>query len=296
MTRVIRKRPTHAARSFRRLVLIGLVAGALLVPARATHAGATPEQKCAAGKNKTAGKYAACRENAEAQLATSGDTTKYGEAITKCGDKFATAWQALEDKAVAAGTACPSVGDAIGINGKVTATTDTVAALVAGGVRFKDNGDGTVTDHQTGLQWEKKVSPGGGATDPDDVDNIYNWTAGGGGDTFPDGTVFTDFLAKLNGASSDGITITGCLAGHCDWRLPTIVELQTILDPSLCGPSTSCIDPIFGPTIGDLYYSATTDAAIPTDAWVVAFYNGDVTYWFKHDFAGLYVRAVRAGS
>jgi len=29
------------------------------------------------------GKYAACRENAEAKLVTSGDATKYGETIAK---------------------------------------------------------------------------------------------------------------------------------------------------------------------------------------------------------------------
>jgi len=39
-----------------------------------------------------------------------------------------------------------------------TPTTDRVAAVVAGN-RFKDNLDGTVTDHLTGLQWEKKTGP-----------------------------------------------------------------------------------------------------------------------------------------
>jgi hypothetical protein len=145
----------------------------LLLTAATTVAAPTPEQQCQAGKNKAAGKYAACRENAEAKLATSGDVTKFGQAITKCGEKLTAAWQKLEAKAVAAATTCPSVGDAAGIAGKVTATTDTVAALV-GGLRFEDNGDGTVTDHQTGLQWEQKVSPGGGLADPHDVDNVYS--------------------------------------------------------------------------------------------------------------------------
>ena len=74
-----------------------------------------------------------------------------------------------------AGTTCPSVGDATSIDGKIAATTDTVAALV--GLRFEDNGDRTVTDHQTNLQWEQKVSPGGGATrSRTTFDNLYSWT------------------------------------------------------------------------------------------------------------------------
>ena len=166
-------RCTLKDRPDRRRALVTLIAVVSLATATGSHAGVTPEQACQSGKNKTAGKYAACRENAESKLATSGDTTKYGEAITKCGDKFTVAWQKLEDKAVAAGSACPSVGDATGIAGRVTATTDTVAALVAGN-RFEDNLDGTVTDRETGLQWEQKttaVGSGVNLADPHDVDN-----------------------------------------------------------------------------------------------------------------------------
>jgi hypothetical protein len=44
--------------------------------------------------------------------------------------------------------------------------------------RFVDNGDGTVTDNQTGLQWEKKTTAVGSVAnlaDPHDVDNAYTW-------------------------------------------------------------------------------------------------------------------------
>jgi len=130
--------------------------------------------------------------------------------------------------------------------------------------------------------------------DPHDVDNVYFWSAGGGGTTFPDGTMFTDFLAKLNGASSDGVTLTGCFAGHCDWRLPTIVELQTILlDPYPCGTSP-CIAPVFGPTVALSYWSATPIATGPDSAWLVFFNDGFVNSDGK--VANDYVRAVRTGS
>ena len=74
---------------------------------------------------------------------------------------------------------------------------------------YTDNDDGTITDNNTGLMWEKKDSLGGGA-DPDnahDADNTYSWSSSG---TDPDGTAFTDFLGELNGCeSSDGNAITG---------------------------------------------------------------------------------------
>ena len=93
--------------------------------------------------------------------------------------------------------------------------------------RYTHNGDGTVTDHQTGLQWETKTSSDDiqDFANPHDADNTYPLSAVPGG-TLPDGSAFTDFLVRLNGASDDGsATLSGCFAGHCDWRLPTIGEL-----------------------------------------------------------------------
>jgi hypothetical protein len=167
-----------------------LAATAILVlTVTATHAAGTPEQKCQAGKNKAAGKYAYCRAKAEAKLATSGDQTKYGETIVKCYDKQGATWQKLEDKAVAAGTTCPSVGDAADFDYRISLST-LIAAALLGGTRFVDNGDGTVTDLQTGLQWEQKttaVGSGVNLADPHDVDNTYSLTVSGSPYP-PDGT------------------------------------------------------------------------------------------------------------
>jgi len=44
--------------------------------------------------NKTAGKYAACRENVEAKLAAGGAPSKYADALDKCETKFsARSWR-----------------------------------------------------------------------------------------------------------------------------------------------------------------------------------------------------------
>src|SRR5579862_2365155 len=52
--------------------------------------------------------------------------------------------------------------------------------------RFVDNGDGTLTDTQTGLMWEQKTGTPGGSVDcatttcsnPEDVNNAYEWCIG----------------------------------------------------------------------------------------------------------------------
>jgi hypothetical protein len=179
--------------------------------------------------------------------------------------------------------------------GQLSCTVGTCVFNTSGcfATRFVDNGDGTVTDHQTGLQWEKKdnLDSTANTADPHDADNTYTWTASG---TEPDGTAYTDFLAKLNnGNSIDGTTITGCFAGHCDWRLPTSAELQTILLAAYPCATSPCIDPAFGPTQSNFYWSATTNAGLfPFNfAWYVNFFDG--YFYFDIMTDGSYTRAVR---
>jgi hypothetical protein len=180
-----------------------------------------------------------------------------------------------------------------------------------GSARFVDNGDGTVTDQYTGLQWEKKDSKDGHVTfaDPHDADNTYTWSSSG---TAPDGTVFTDFLAKLNNCTADdlGNAVSGGFAGHCDWRLPTVAELGVIAD---CPTTDDCVvaDPAFGPNTGPYWSSATYaqpgNPTAPTFALALIFDGGDfdgvggeASIWPKAGpgFFGIVpsVRAVRSGS
>jgi Protein of unknown function (DUF1566) len=269
--------------------LLALSLAAVLLSVTTAHAGGTPAQKCTASKLKASGKKAACRMKAMAKIATGGVAD-----LTKCSTKFSAAFTKAETRATPG--VCPTAGDTVPVESRIDTDTNQLQAMLSG-VRFVDNGDGTVMDNQTGLQWEQKttaVGSGVNLADPHDVDNTYTWSAGYAAS---DATAFTDFLAKLNGVSSDGTAVTGCFAGHCDWRLPTILELQTIIDMDVpgCGDvDVPCIDPIFGPRLANFYWSITTYAASEASAWGVDFYIGYATVQLK--VFDRYVRAVRSGS
>jgi hypothetical protein len=161
-----------------------------------------------------------------------------------------------------------------------------------------NNGDGTLTDNQTGLMWELQTSACGGEITC--VNNRYSCSSSG---TAADGTLFTNFLATLNGGDSYSPSAgqdvsngpTACYANHCDWRIPTIAELNTIIEASApgCGSGSACIDPAFGPTQASNYWSCSSLAGNPNYAWYAIFFNGDVLYGGKAD--GYYARAVRSG-
>jgi hypothetical protein len=177
-------------------------------------------------------------------------------------------------------------------------------AGVAHAQRFTDNGDGTVTDHQSGLMWEKKTSAGSGGVH--DVNNKYTWL-NGAAPILADGTVFTVFLATLNNgadtkdpsAPGGDSPITGCFANRCDWRLPSVVELKSIFDRDRApGCATGkklalpCIDPAFGPTQADVYWSATTRSDATDVTRNVDFGDSNITALLRKRGGG-YVRAVR---
>ena len=259
-----------------RLALRALLAAALLLAGGAAQAGLSTET-CLAAKAKAAGTLRKCRTQAYAQEVL-GRPADYA----KCQTKFEAALGKLDTKAAHAGVAC----------------------------RYRDNDDGTVTDFDTGLQWERKDSSDTTAyfPNPHDFDNLYTWSATG---ELADGEVFTEFLSRLNGsapplfgldtcASADGASVTGGFAGHCDWRLPTVAELATIVDQSepSCGLGLdiACIDPVFGPTNEYLYWTSTTDASASTGAWEVSFRDATSTVVYTVS-KGLMrsARAVRGG-
>ena len=172
--------------------------------------------------------------------------------------------------------------------------------------RFVDNLDGTITDKTTCLTWEKKTGTVGASvdcsattcSDPYNVNNVYLWSSTG---TLPNGDAFLDFLARVNGTLCDNATTVPTnwpcpsLGGHTDWRLPTLAEFQTIFAaPFPC--FSPCIDPIFGPTVGGVYWSSSTSLALyPAVAWIVHFGQGGADDCCFKSSNKFYVRAVRGG-
>jgi hypothetical protein len=171
------------------------------------------------------------------------------------------------------------------------------------GPRFRDNGDGTISDTRTGLMWEKKDQAAGGIHY---FGNLYEWSAHFG--TAADGTIYTSFLATLN--------TPPCFAGHCDWRLPTTAgdpatptgqaaELETLVRapcrqsyPNPCLPrafNTNCTP---GCTVtecsctSDEYWSASS---VPPDPRFAFAYNYDLNNYVTNYYKSqpLWARAVR---
>ena len=153
--------------------------------------------------------------------------------------------------------------------------------------RWLENGDGTATDLNTGLQWELKTDDGS----IHDVDDMYTWT-GTAPYTDPSGTAFVEFLGTLNGGvTSDGTATTGCFADRCDWRLPTIEELAGILEEP-CGGVTPCTS-IPGELMEHYYWSSSTVEDTEGIAWLLLFNSPGLGVGSKTNSS--YVRAVRGG-
>jgi hypothetical protein len=260
--------------------LLVLVTGLGFMWAGAAAAG--PAEKCEAAKHKATGKLAACLAKAAARTAVGGPGHPGA-----CGFKMEQAFTKAEDKAAGA---CPTSNDGYGIMLTIDSalTEHGVAARLEGGVRFVDNGDGTVTDLATQLIWEKKEGMDGVANylNAHDADNVYSWVGSG---TSANGTAYTDFLDRLN--DDDG---AGCFIGQCDWRLPTMNEIQAIADVNVvgCDAGAPCIFPVFGPTkVGD-YWSTTRDLANLPSVAVEDTSIGRLTFIFAPGVS-TYVRAVR---
>ena len=146
---------------------------------------------------------------------------------------------------------------------------------------YTDNGDGTITDNRTGLTWEKLSDDGS----IHDWDNTYSWS-----------TAFTSKVATLNSTS---------FAGHADWRLPNVNELQSLVDYGTVNPAVSsafnagcapgCIVTSCSCTRSFYYWPSTSSQSSPTLAWTVFFGNGLVGNSSKST-STYHARAVRGGS
>jgi hypothetical protein len=131
--------------------------------------------------------------------------------------------------------------------------------------RFVDNGDGTVTDNCTGLMWQKDTADTSGDGQLNDLDH-RGWC---------DAIAYCDNLS---------------FAGHDDWRLPNVRELQSIVDYGLAFPDET--HPVFTAVVA-YYWSSTSVAGFPSDAWTVGFSIGLICHEDK--LCDQFIRAVRGG-
>ncbi len=127
----------------------------------------------------------------------------------------------------------------------------------ADGQRFKNNGDGTITDRATNLMWvADPTAAGRGGT--------YNWTN------------------AIN--ASENLTY----ATYSDWRLPNVKELGSIVGYNGNSPA---INTAFFTSQSTYYWSSTTSGAAPLWAWLIDFSYG---YVDPHDKTTMsYIRPVR---
>lgn len=131
--------------------------------------------------------------------------------------------------------------------------------------KYTDNGNGTVMDKTTGLLWQE----GENAT-------RYNWYQASG-----------TYDATYN-LSSQNVCGSLSLEGG-GWRLPTLAELQTLVDKNF-NPKLNTI--FFPEAYAYYYWSATSYSSNPNDAWGVDFKNG-VTSSNGRPYT-YYVRCVRS--
>jgi hypothetical protein len=133
--------------------------------------------------------------------------------------------------------------------------------------RFVDQGDGTVTDTCTGLVWQRDTADVNGDGKIDTADR-FNW------------------LGALRYCESLSF------AGHDDWRLPNVRELQSIVDYGRYGPA---MDPVFGAVSeSEWYWSSTSFANDPRAAWFFYLHYGSGLFSEDKNLQGV-VLAVRSG-
>lgn len=121
-----------------------------------------------------------------------------------------------------------------------------------GNTSFTDNNDGTISDHATGLTWLKA-----------DSGKTMTWEQA------------LKYAEELNAA------------GHSDWRLPDVKELQSIVDYSRAPDATdkksrsAAIDPVFDLTEQESWFWTSTTHLETGGAYYVCFGQGFSAWLFR---------------
>jgi hypothetical protein len=152
------------------------------------------------------------------------------------------------------------------------------------GFSFASVNGGCVQDNISGLMWEVKTTDNG----------LRDWritytnysVAYNPSNLYGAVTDVSGFVTAINSSN---------LCGYSDWRLPTVDELQSIVDFSVFAPGPT-VDTIWFPNtqgLTGLFWSATPNRNSPTSAWVVNFSSGE--YAASSRDIPHFVRLVRGG-
>src|SRR2546430_2545653 len=122
---------------------------------------------------------------------------------------WATAVEAWDTSPSCGSSTFPATGQITPATGTMTHTGATVRddgfVKAGGALSYQDNGDGTVTDLNTMLMWEKKSMDGS----LHDVGKTFVWSS-------PVTDTVWDWVDAINTELGNGIGF----AGYNDWRLP----------------------------------------------------------------------------
>lgn len=134
--------------------------------------------------------------------------------------------------------------------------------------RFTANGDGTVTDHLTGLIWLQNA----------DCFGVRDWD---------------DARSDANGLASGSCGLTDSSVAS-EWRLPNVRELASLIDFGQGAPALPSGHPFSSVSVF-LYWSSTTEVLDPARAFFVNLNRGTRGTRAKSSMADSYVWPVRGG-
>lgn len=132
-------------------------------------------------------------------------------------------------------------------------------------INYTDNKNGTITDNYTGLVWKKCVQGFSGNDCKTGSPSYRDW--------------------GKSRAECDNLVF----AGKSDWRLPTLKELESIVDSSVYSPAIN--KNFFVKTPDGPYWTATSPASFSGSKFIVIFAEGSVYFNDANNFAA--TRCVR---
>ena len=145
-----------------------------------------------------------------------------------------------------------------------------------------------VKDNITGLVWEGKTASGtrAGSNTYTNYDSTASAQKSNGSNPTQ-----AEIDASTNSMGYRNAVRASALCGFTDWRLPTVKELQTLVNYGVASPGPTIDTTWFPNTQGSYYWSSSPYVGYSNYAWYVDFGDGYVGNGYRYD--GNHVRLVR---